>query len=141
MSILDKMVEEGEERFWGFLGCRYIKGDEKEVQIGLTAGEHHTNSMGIIHGGVLTSLMDQAMGMVATAAMAVDSCVTTNLNVHFLAPMKQGELMVTSTVLHQAGRSVTAQSEVRDATGTLGCMATATFRIAGVRKQTTESKG
>ncbi|MCG7376846.1 PaaI family thioesterase [Paenibacillus sp. ACRSA] len=141
MSILDKMVEEGEERFWGFLGCRYIKGDEKEVQIGLTAGEHHTNSMGIIHGGVLTSLMDQAMGMVATAAMAVDSCVTTNLNVHFLAPMKQGELIVTSTVLHQAGRSVTAQSEVRDATGTLGCMATATFRIAGVRKQTTESKG
>ncbi|WP_338543268.1 PaaI family thioesterase [Paenibacillus tundrae] len=141
MSILDKMVEEGEKRFWGFLGCRYIKGDEKEVQIGLTAGEHHTNSMGIIHGGVLTSLMDQAMGMVATAAMAVDSCVTTNLNVHFLAPMKQGELMVTSTVLHQAGRSVTAQSEVRDATGTLGCMATATFRIAGVKKQTTESKG
>ncbi|MNP64187.1 hypothetical protein D3C76_1596660 [compost metagenome] len=89
--------------------------------------------MGIIHGGVLTSLMDQAMGMVATAAMEVDGCVTTNLNVHFLAPMKQGELTVTATVLHQAGRSVTTQSEVRDASGTLGCMATATFRIARPR--------
>lgn len=133
MSILDKMVEDGDGRFWGFLGCRYIKGDGKEVQIALTAGEHHTNSMGIIHGGVLTSLMDQAMGMVATAAMEVDGCVTTNLNVHFLAPMKQGELMVTATVLHQAGRSVTTQSEVRDESGTLGCMATATFRIARPR--------
>ncbi|MFE6073310.1 PaaI family thioesterase [Paenibacillus sp. NPDC057886] len=141
MGILDKMVAEGNGRFWGFLGCRFIKGDGEEVQIALTAGEHHTNSMGIIHGGVLTSLMDQAMGMVATAAMAVDSCVTTNLNVHFLAPMKQGELIVTSTILHQAGRSVTTQSEVRDASGTLGCMATATFRIAGAKKQNTESQG
>jgi len=133
MSILDKMVGDGDGRFWGFLGCRYIKGDGKEVQIALTAGEHHTNSMGIIHGGVLTSLMDQAMGMVATAAMEVDGCVTTNLNVHFLAPMKQGELTVTATVLHQAGRSITTQSEVRDVSGTLGCMATATFRIARPR--------
>lgn len=133
MSILDKMVEDGDGRFWGFLGCRYIKGNKQEVQIALTAGEHHTNSMGIIHGGVLTSLMDQAMGMVATAAMEVDSCVTTNLNVHFLAPMSQGELVVTSTVLHQAGRSITTQSEVRDASGTLGCMATATFRVAKSR--------
>lgn len=141
MDILDKMVEEGNERFWGFLGCRYIKGDETEVQIALTAGEHHTNSMGIIHGGVLTSLMDQAMGMVATAAMAVDSCVTTNLNVHFLAPMKQGELMVTATVLHQAGRSLTAQAEIRDVSGTLGCMATATFRVARSKTPSTESKG
>ncbi|CAM3056086.1 PaaI family thioesterase [Paenibacillus taichungensis] len=141
MGILDKMVAEGNGRFWGFLGCRFIKGDGEEVQIALTAGEHHTNSMGIIHGGVLTSLMDQCMGMVATAAMAVDSCVTTNLNVHFLAPMKQGELIVTSTILHQAGRSVTAQSEVRDASGTLGCMATATFRIARVKAQNTESQG
>lgn len=133
MDILAKMVEDGDGRFWGFLGCRYIKGDGKEVQIALTAGEYHTNSMGIIHGGVLTSLMDQAMGMVAAAAMEVDGCVTTNLNVHFLAPMKQGELMVISTVLHQAGRSVTTQAEVRDASGTLGCMATATFRIARPR--------
>ncbi|WP_145329865.1 PaaI family thioesterase [Paenibacillus xylanexedens] len=133
MSILDKMVEDGDGRFWGFLGCRYIKGNKQEVQIALTAGENHTNSMGIIHGGVLTSLMDQAMGMVATAAMEVDRCVTTNLNVHFLAPMSQGELIVTSTVLHQAGRSITTQSEVRDASGTLGCMSTATFRVAKSR--------
>ncbi|MCK6073968.1 PaaI family thioesterase [Paenibacillus silvae] len=133
MSILDKMVKDGDGRFWGFLGCRYIKGSNQEVQIALTAGEHHTNSMGIIHGGVLTSLMDQAMGMVATAAMEVDGCVTTNLNVHFLAPMRQGELIVTSSVLHQAGRSITTQSEVRDESGTLGCMATATFRVAKPR--------
>lgn len=141
MSILDKMVEEGSGRFWGFLGCRYIKGSQSEVQIALTAGEQHTNSMGIIHGGVLTSLMDQAMGMVATAAMDVDSCVTTNLNVHFLAPMHQGELKVTATVLHQAGRSITTQAEIHDEAGTLGCMATATFRVARTKKPDQQSNG
>lgn len=38
MSILDKMVKDGDGRFWGFLGCRYIKGSNREVQIALTAG-------------------------------------------------------------------------------------------------------
>ncbi|MDO7905749.1 PaaI family thioesterase [Paenibacillus sp. JX-17] len=129
MDILHTMVEEGQERFWGYLGCRLISATEQEVKIGLTADEHHTNSMGIVHGGVLSSLMDQAMGMVATAAKKVDACVTTNLNVHYLSPMRKGELTVTAKVVHMAGRSLTAEAFVHDAAGTLGCMATGSFRV------------
>jgi uncharacterized protein (TIGR00369 family) len=73
--------------------------------------------------------MDQAMGMVATASRNMDACVTTNLNVHFLSAMKQGRLEVKARVLHQAGRTITAEAEVKDSEGTLGCIATATFRV------------
>ena len=48
--------------------------------------------------------------------------------------------MVTATVLHQAGRSLTAQAEIRDASGTLGCMATATFRVARSKRQAQNPK-
>ncbi|MFB5266651.1 PaaI family thioesterase [Paenibacillus enshidis] len=128
MEVLRKMIEEGETKFWGFLGCSFIGADNGEIRIGLEAGEQHTNSMDIIHGGVLTSLMDQAMGMAATSIRAQAACVTTNLNVHFLSAMHKGKLEVRARVIHEAGRTITTEADVRDEKGTLGCMATATFR-------------
>ena len=134
MEGLDSMIAKGNETFWGFLGCEFVSGDNKEVKIALDAKEHHTNSLGIVHGGVLSSLMDQAMGMVATAAKNVDACVTTNMNIHFVAPMKQGLLTVTAVVIHEAGRSLTTEARVHDSEGTLGCVSTASFRVVGIKK-------
>ncbi|MFM9277236.1 PaaI family thioesterase [Paenibacillus jiagnxiensis] len=129
MDVLRKMIEEGENTFWGFLGCRFLSAENGEIRIGLEAREQHTNSMGIIHGGVLTSLMDQAMGMAATSVRAQDACVTTNLNVHFLSAMHKGKLEVRARVIHEAGRTITTEADIHDEQGTLGCMATATFRV------------
>ncbi|MDP4097461.1 PaaI family thioesterase [Paenibacillus sp. P96] len=129
MEVLRKMIEEGDNKFWGYLGCTFLGAENGEIRIGLQAEEHHTNSMGIIHGGVLTALMDQAMGMAATSSRQQDACVTTNLNVHFLSAMHKGKLEVRARVIHEAGRTITTEAELRDEKGTLGCMATATFRV------------
>lgn len=129
MEGLDSMISKGLDTFWGFLGCEFISGNGQEVKIALDAKKHHTNSLGIVHGGVLTSLMDQAMGMVATAAKNVDACVTTNMNVHFVSPMKQGRLTVTAIVIHEAGRSLTTEARIHDSEGTLGCISTGSFRV------------
>ncbi|CAM2887443.1 PaaI family thioesterase [Paenibacillus sediminis] len=129
MDVIREIVVEGEERFWGLLGCRLISSDEKNVTIGLTTNRTHWNSMGIVHGGVLSSLMDQAMGMLAIKVRDGMPAVTTNLNVHFLAPMEQGELTATARVIHETNRTITLQAEVRDADGVLGSVATGTFRV------------
>ncbi|GIO29912.1 MULTISPECIES: PaaI family thioesterase [Paenibacillus] len=129
MNALEEMIARGENTFWGFLGCEFVSADEGNIVIALDAKEHHTNSMGIVHGGVLTSLMDQAMGMAATAAAEQDSCVTTNINVHFMSAMTTGRLIVTAKVIHKAGRSLTTEARIHNGEGTLGCLATATFRI------------
>ncbi|MEC0091323.1 PaaI family thioesterase [Paenibacillus macquariensis] len=129
MEGLDSMISKGKDTFWGFLGCEFISGNGQEVKIALEAKAQHTNSLGIIHGGVLTSLMDQAMGMVATASKNVDACVTTNMNVHFVSPMKQGRLVVTAIVIHEAGRSLTTEARIHDSAGILGCISTASFRV------------
>lgn len=134
MNMVEEMIKDADERFWGLLGCRLIGVTEDEITIAVTAGKKHTNSMGIIHGGVLSSLMDQTMGMAAVHAKQLDHCVTTNLNVHYLAPMREGELIVTAKVIHEAGRSLTTTSEVRNADGVIGCMATASFRLVIPKK-------
>ncbi|WP_211745870.1 PaaI family thioesterase [Paenibacillus sp. Marseille-Q4541] len=134
MKIVEEMIQDAGDRFWGLLGCKMLSATENKVVISITAGKQHTNSMGIVHGGVLSSLMDQAMGMVAVAAKQIDNCVTTNLNIHYLAPMHQGELIVTAEVIHEAGRSLTTKAEVKNADDVLGCMATASFRLVIPKK-------
>lgn len=129
MDELCKMIEAGENKFWGLLGCYFLSAEHREIRIGLEAGDQHTNSMGIVHGGVLASLMDQAMGMLATLVRAQDACVTTNLNVHFLSAMYKGKLEARARIIHEAGRTITIEADIRDEQGTLGCMATATFRV------------
>ncbi|WP_311082780.1 PaaI family thioesterase [Paenibacillus polymyxa] len=137
MDKLSKVLEGENNTFWEYLGCELIAADANEAHIALEAKQHHTNVMGIVHGGVLTTLMDQAMGMVSMASRNMDSCVTTNLNVHFLSAMRQGRLEVKARIVHQAGRTITTQAEVRDSEGTLGCTATATFRV--LRQQASDS--
>lgn len=68
MDKFGKMLEGENNTFWEYLGCELIAADANEVQIALEAKQEHTNVMGIVHGGVLTSLMDQAMGMVSMAS-------------------------------------------------------------------------
>ncbi|WP_059053379.1 PaaI family thioesterase [Paenibacillus senegalimassiliensis] len=128
MEWNEEVSRRNEQSFWGLLGLKMINADSSQVELGLTAGDSHLNAMGIVHGGVLSSMMDQAMGtMVATLKGKFG--VTTHLNVNFLSPMRAGELVATAFPLHETYRTITLRSEVRDEEGTLGCISTATFRL------------
>lgn len=127
------IMSRSETTFWGLLGLRLLSADNQRVEIGLTATESHLNSMGIVHGGVLSSMMDQAMGTLFTAIKEGQEGVTTHLNVNYLSPMSTGELIVTAYPLHETFRTMTLRAEVRDSEGTLGCISTATFRLPKVK--------
>ncbi|CAM4323809.1 MAG: PaaI family thioesterase [Paenibacillus macerans] len=128
MSWSEDIMRRDEQSFWGLLGLRLISADASRVELGLTAGTSHLNAMGIVHGGVLSSMMDQAMGMLVGAVKGRLG-VTTHLNVNFLSPMRVGELVAAAFPLHETHRTMTLRSEVRDGAGTLGCISTATFRL------------
>ncbi|AZK47709.1 PaaI family thioesterase [Paenibacillus lentus] len=123
------IISRSEKTFWGMLGLRLLSADSQRVEIGLTATESHLNSMGIVHGGVLSSMMDQAMGTLVTATKGGREGVTTHLNVNFLSPMTKGELIVTAYPLHETFRTMTLRAEVHNSEGILGCISTATFRL------------
>lgn len=128
MEWSDIMKNE-EQSFWGMLGMRLISADNSKVEIGITAGPLHLNSMGIVHGGVLSSIMDQAMGMLVAKIKDGQLGVTTHLNVHFLSAMKEGELIAAAYSLHETFRTITLRAEVRNGEGELACISTATFRL------------
>ncbi|WP_315861951.1 PaaI family thioesterase [Paenibacillus larvae] len=75
------------------------------------------NLIGIVHGGVTSSLLDNAMGMAVMLARPKDKVVTTNLNAHFVSPLKEGPLFVTAEVVHESRKIITATGRVTDEYG------------------------
>ena len=126
---LQQLAAAAEPTFWGFLGCEFVSMKDHVITIALEAKPHHLNPIGIVHGGVLSTLLDNAMGIVVLTARPEEKSVTTNLNVNFVAPLYEGRLLVTAELVHQSRKMITAQGRVVDQKGNLGTIGTGTFRI------------
>ncbi|GKS09912.1 PaaI family thioesterase [Paenibacillus chitinolyticus] len=123
------LMERARNTFWEYLGCEIVEAAADKVVVRLVAQQHHLNLIGIVHGGVTSSMLDNAMGVVLMLARPDDKIVTTNLNVQFVAPMQPGELYVTAEIVHQSRKMLTAIGRVTDAEGRLGTLGTGTFRV------------
>lgn len=97
----------------------------------LQPAEHLYNPIGSVHGGVLATLLDSALGCAVHSTLPAGVGYTSvDLNVTFLRPVTRetGRLRCEAEVIH-AGRSIaTARAEIvneagkRFATGTTTCM-------------------
>lgn len=94
--------------------------------------EYHYNPIGMVHGGLMATLMDSAMGCaVQTKLPAGTGYSTIDLQVTYIksASKDTGMLTCTGSVLHVGGKIATAYAEVRDREGTLYAHATTTCII------------
>lgn len=115
--------------FWTYLGCKLVKWDGRQVVITLDVQPHHLNLIGILHGGVHSSLLDNAMGLAAMASRPQEKVVTAVLNVHFVSPIRTGLATVTAEIVHSTRKGITAQGRIMDADGRLGSIGTGSFRV------------
>lgn len=90
--------------------------------------EIHFNGNNTLHGGVYASLIDNAMGLSVSSLVGLRTA-TTQMNVHFLGPVRKGRITCKSEVLHKTRRTATAEGRVYDDEGNLVAMGTGAFRI------------
>ncbi|MCW2533922.1 MAG: thioesterase superfamily protein [Blastococcus sp.] len=91
--------ETGPGGFAGRLGAVVEKADEGTAHLGFEATEEHLNPAGTVHGGVLATLVDTAMGTAVRSATGDgDVPATSQLTVTYLRPGKPGRLQVTARV-------------------------------------------
>ena len=96
-----------EQGFKAVLGVEVASVDDGRARLVLQASEAHLNEAGTVHGGVLASLVDMAMGeAVRTMTGEGEVPATSQLTVTYLRPGKPGELSVTASVSKQ-GESLT----------------------------------
>jgi uncharacterized protein (TIGR00369 family) len=123
------LAERAEETFWGRLGCKVVEADVAKTTINLTIEPSHLNMLGIVHGGVLMSMMDNAMGLLVMLAESNERTVTANMNTHFLASAKGGTLTCSAEQIHRTGRTITLQATVLDEGGKLLAWGSGAYRM------------
>ena len=112
----------------------YSRRTEKAVIMGLRLAKAHTNARGLIHGGLIASLADNAMGYsCAQATDWVSSFVTISLSIDFTGSAEIGQwLSVESDVIRTGSTICFAQSLIK-AGDIVIARASGTFRV--IRKE------
>ena len=109
--------------------------DGKEVKAEFTPGELYQGWSGLVHGGIISCLLDEAMSYAALYS-GVNS-LTARMQVRFKRPLPIDEpLTVTGSVTRKTRRLVETRGEVRLADNTLVAESTATMYIFMIGKGT-----
>ena len=107
----------------------YARRTDHAVIIGLRLAKPHTNSRGLIHGGLIAALADNAMGL-SCAMMLPDrpSLVTISLSIDFLASAGIGQWLEVTPEVVKAGGSISFAQCLVTADGTACARGNATFK-------------
>jgi len=88
------------------VGFRMLSFADGEARFEMEAGRRHHNPMGTVHGGILCTLADSAMGMAFASTLAEGETFTTlEIKVNYLRPVFEEKLFASAKVVHR-GRSV-----------------------------------
>ncbi len=119
-SRLEKLLEDGAEKRKNtvagmikpqILGCDC---SSQSTLIGFPAQEWETNPNGVIHGGMIATMLDTAMG-ITTIAITDTLTPTIDLHVSYLRPCPaDGMLAVRSTISMAGGSVVHVRAEMYD---------------------------
>jgi uncharacterized protein (TIGR00369 family) len=108
---------------WNTLGYRFAEGREGRITIEWDAGREYAFPNGgrtIVHGGMITTLLDSAMGHACLARLGPDETfLTADLHVDFYRAVTPGTLHAEGEVRHQSRRAMFCEASLYDAEGVL----------------------
>jgi uncharacterized protein (TIGR00369 family) len=108
----------------------YSRKTEKAVIIGLRLAKPHTNSRGLIHGGLIAALADGAMGYSCALATGWrSSFVTISLAVDFTGSAAIGQWLAIESDVIRTGSTICFAQCLAKADDAVIARANATFRV------------
>jgi uncharacterized protein (TIGR00369 family) len=122
--------------FHGWAGIRLVRAAPGEVQIELDVEGHHQNLLGIVHGGMIATVADTAMGLAMRTKLAPGTTqVTGTLHVTYLRPGRAGTITGLGRVVKAGHTMGAAEADIRDDRGRLLARAEATFIVVRGRPE------
>lgn len=130
MTSVEPIIKEGitgHQRHLGYVA--WIYPDRSEVH--LTPDESHMNRQDVIHGGVIATILDAALGYAASRHLADDAsvaCVTVTFTVNYIAATQSTDIVATGRVTGGGYKTVFTEGEVKTVDGVLLATSTAVYK-------------
>lgn len=115
--------------FIGVVGARDRWAEDGRSGLALEVTDSHLNEAGTLHGGVLATLLDTAMGQAVRSSTGQgDVPATSQLTVTYLRPGRPGAVVVTASVRTQGEHLTVCEGEAVQE-GSVIAHAMATFAV------------
>ena len=126
-----KLVEMGDKSpYFQHLNMTLLEIDKGFARMKMDIGAHHANIEGVVHGGAVASLADQA-AMRAVQTLLKDGLPgrTVQMDIQYLAPAR-GKVLLAEARINKLGRQVAfTDAEVKDEDGTTVALARCTVMV------------
>jgi uncharacterized protein (TIGR00369 family) len=108
----------------------YARTTEKAIILGLRLARPHTNNRGMVHGGLIAALCDNAMGYSCAHRMGnISSLVTIGLAVDFVGSSTIGQWLTIESDVIKTGSTICFAQSLVTADDAVIARANATFRV------------
>ena len=112
------------------VGFRMLSFADGESRFEMDAGRRHHNPMGTVHGGILCTLADSAMGMAFASTLGEGETFTTlEIKVNYLRPVFEEKLFASAKVVHRGGTIGLVECDVTTENGKLVARAVSTCSV------------
>ena len=138
-DVADLFRPRFDRRFIKAMGIRLERWLPGLCELSLALGEQHLNNVGVVHGGVLVSLIDTACSLAATYAPSLEDrhgCVSIGLTSQFLASPKGRVLRAVGRRKGGGRKLCVCHAEIFDEDGTLVAYGDVTCKILAPRAPT-----
>jgi uncharacterized protein (TIGR00369 family) len=92
--------------FAHWLKGKVISVEEKAIEFQFMVRKEMTNPVGMLHGGVISAMIDDCMGVNFFILGLEYFYPTINLNVEFFNPVSEGEIVIVKTQVIKQGRTI-----------------------------------
>ncbi|MFI0484545.1 PaaI family thioesterase [Actinomadura sp. 9N215] len=135
LDQLKELLDRGMEKGYGIgalLGMTAEALEPGRVVFALTPRSDFSNPLGTVHGGIMSTLLDSAMGCAVHTSLPDGAGYTTlELSVNFVrpVPLEGGRLVCEGTTVHVGRKLATAEGRIRNENGKLVAHGTTTCMV------------
>jgi uncharacterized protein (TIGR00369 family) len=120
----------------------YSREREAVIDIGFEVTDAHCNSRGILHGGVIAALADNAMGLSygraasggGSGSASGAAAVTVHLSIDYVSSARKGDWIEINPRIIRAGSTIGFVDAIILADGRIAARANAVFRMLGTNQ-------
>lgn len=121
-------------RFWALVGIEFVSAEPGHVVCSVRLRDEHLNYNEVVHGGVISSLIDSAAGGAVRSTRSLEEIAarphaTSDLHVVYMAPARGSALVADARVVRKGRTAVFTEVDVTGDDGKLVARGLVTFVI------------